>query len=244
MTLALEVAVQDASGVRIAQKIGAERVELTQALALGGLTPSMATIETALEAAGTDGPEIHVLVRPRAGDFVYTPEEIDTSARDIRRAVEAGVHGIVIGALTATRTLDVPALTTLRDAAGDASVTLHRAIDSTKDKIAALDAARTLRFRRVLTSGGAPTAREGIDTLREMVDASGGAIQIMAGGGIDAQSAPLIAATGVHAVHFSAKRTMSARDGVKLGSAADDGGGYEVTDLATAQAIAAALGRA
>lgn len=243
MVLALEVAVQDAAGVRIARKIGAERVELTQGLALGGLTPSMATIETALEAAGADGPEIHVLVRPRAGDFVYTPEEIDTTARDIRRAVEAGVHGVVIGAVTAGRVLDIPALTTLRDAAGDASVTLHRAIDSTRDKIAALEAVRALRFRRVLTSGGASSALEGVGMLREMVAASGGAIQIMAGGGIDAHSAPVVAEAGVHAVHFSAKRTVTTTGGVKLGSAADDGGGYEVTDLALAQAIASAVGR-
>ncbi|MBT2483617.1 MULTISPECIES: copper homeostasis protein CutC [unclassified Microbacterium] len=242
-TLALEIAVQDPAGVRIAADVGAARVELASALALGGLTPSPATLELALEAAGADGPEVHVLIRPRAGGFHYDADELAVSERDVRRAIGAGAQGVVIGALDAGGLLDVEAMSRLRDAASGASVTLHRAIDMTVDPLATLHAARGLGLRRILTSGGASTAIGGIDTLRALVAAAEGDIEIMAGSGVDAVSAPALAAIGVDAIHFSAKRAVSETGGVRMGSAADGVGGYEVTDHATALAVCAALGR-
>lgn len=235
--------------MRVAAAVGAARVELASALALGGLTPSPATLEIAIEVAAAlgGGPEVHVLVRPRAGDFHYDDDEIAVTARDIRRAIEAGAAGVVIGALGADGRLDVDAMTRLRDAALDASpaasITLHRAIDVTADPLATLAAARELGLQRVLTSGGASVAIDGIDTLRALIAAADGAIEIMAGSGVDAASAPALAAIGIDALHFSAKRTVLAQSGVKMGSAADGVGGYEVTDLATARAVCAALGR-
>ena len=242
-SLALEVAVQDAAGVRVAREIGAARVELTQGLALGGLTPSAATIELALEASGADGPEVHVLVRPRAGGFFYDAGELDVIERDIRHAVARGAHGVVIGAQRAAGALDVDALARLRDAAGEASVTLHRVIDVTPDLEASLDVVRELGFARVLTSGGASAAIDGVDALRALVKRAEGAVQIMAGSGVTADNVVEIAATGVDAVHFSAKRTVIDEGGVRMGSASDGVGGYEVTDLSAAQAICTALGR-
>ncbi|WP_217180829.1 copper homeostasis protein CutC [Streptomyces sp. AC495_CC817] len=242
-TPALEIAVQDPAGVRIAARVGAARVELAQGLALGGLTPSPATLELAIEAAAAAGVEVHVLVRPRAGGFHYDDEEIALSELDVRRAVAAGAHGVVIGALDASGGLDLAAMARLRDAADGASVTLHRAIDVTADPVATLAAARDLGLRRVLTSGGGSAAIDGIDTLRALVAEASGAIEVMAGSGVDAASAPALAATGVDALHFSAKRTVRVDGGVRMGSASDGVGGYEVTDLATAQALVAALGR-
>ena len=242
-TLALEIAVQDPAGVRIAGAVGAARVELAQALPLGGLTPSPATLELSVETARTAGVEVHVLIRPRAGGFHYDAEEIAISERDVRRAIESGADGVVIGALDAEGRLDVDAMTRLRDAAGGASVTLHRAIDVTADPVSTLVAARSLGLRRVLTSGGASAAIDGIDTLRALVAEAAGEIEIMAGSGVTAASAPALAATGVDALHFSAKRTMSEDGGVRMGSASDGVGGYEVTDLDTARAVVAALGR-
>ncbi len=246
-TLALEIAVQDPAGVRIAADIGAARVELASALALGGLTPSPATLELAIEAAaeaadGT-GPEVHVLIRPRAGGFHYDADELAVSERDVRRAIDAGAAGVVIGALDADGRLDVVAMARLRDAAGGASVTLHRAIDMTADPVATLRTARELGLRRVLTSGGASAAIDGIDTLRALVAAAEGQIDVMAGSSVDAASAPALAATGVDAIHFSAKRAVAATGGVRMGSASDGVGGYEVTDRDIALAICAALGR-
>jgi copper homeostasis protein len=242
-TLALEIAVQDPAGVRIATEVGAARVELASALALGGLTPSPATLELAIETAGADGPEVHVLIRPRAGGFHFTEDELAVSERDVRRAIGAGASGVVIGALDAHGRLDLAAMARLRDAAGGASVTLHRAIDVTEDPLETLRAARALGLRRVLTSGGASAAIDGIDTLRAMVVAAEGEIEIMAGSGVDALSAPALAATSVDAIHFSAKRTISEAGGVRMGSASDGVGGYEVTDLEIARAICASLGR-
>lgn len=242
-TLALEIAVQDPAGVRIAAEVGATRVELATALALGGLTPSPATLELAVETAGAEGPEVHVLIRPRAGGFHYTEDELVISERDVRRAIGAGAAGVVIGALDADGALDVEAMARLRDAAGGASVTLHRAIDMTADPVATLRAARDLGLRRVLTSGGASVAIDGIDTLRALVAAAEGEIEIMAGSGVDAANAPALAASGVDAIHFSAKRAVSEAGGVRMGSASDGVGGYEVTDRETALAVCAALGR-
>ncbi|MFS0894295.1 copper homeostasis protein CutC [Microbacterium sp. 179-I 3D3 NHS] len=243
MIPALEIAVQDAAGVRIAAEVAAARVELASALALGGLTPSPATVELALETAGTVGPEVHVLIRPRAGGFHYTADEVAVSERDVRWAVAAGAAGVVIGALDDAGRLDLDAMARLRDAAGAASVTLHRAVDVTADPVATLRAARELGIRRVLTSGGASAAIDGVEMLRAMVAAAEGAIEVMAGSGVDAAAAPVLANAGVDAIHFSAKRAVDGAGGVRMGSAADGVGGYEVTDRDIALAICAALGR-
>ncbi|WP_164234782.1 copper homeostasis protein CutC [Microbacterium hydrocarbonoxydans] len=242
-TLALEIAVQDPAGVRIAGIVGAARVELAQALPLGGLTASPATLELSVEAARAAGVEVHALIRPRAGGFHYDAEEIAISERDVRRAIDAGVDGVVIGALDGQGSLDLDSMARLRDAAGGASVTLHRAIDVTPDPVAALAAARLLGLRRVLTSGGASAAIDGIDTLRALVAEAAGEIEIMAGSGVTAASAPALAATGVDALHFSAKRAVAETGGVRMGSASDGVGGYEVTDLEIARGVVASLGR-
>lgn len=244
--VALEIAVQDPTGVRIAGAVGAARVELAQALALGGLTPSPATLELSIDAARAVGPEVHVLIRPRPGGFVYTADEIAVAENDVRRAIAAGADGVVIGALGADGLLDIPAMRRLRDAAGGASVTLHRAIDVTVDPVATLATARSLGLRRVLTSGGASVAIDGVDTLRALVAEAAGEIEIMAGSGVDAASAHALIETGIDALHFSAKRTVmdddgQARGGVRMGSASDGVGGYEVTDLEIAQSMVDAL---
>ncbi|MBO0979698.1 copper homeostasis protein CutC [Microbacterium sp. SD291] len=242
-TPAIEIAVQDPAGVRVAGAVGAARVELAQALPLGGLTPSPATLELSIETARAAGPEVHVLIRPRAGGFHYDADEIALSERDVRRAVAAGAHGVVIGALDSHGRLDLDAMARLRDAAGAASVTLHRAIDVTADPLATLVAARALGLRRVLTSGGASAAIDGIEMLRALVAEAAGQIEVMAGSGVDAGSAVALAATGVDALHFSAKRAVREGGGVRMGSASDGVGGYDVTDPAAAQAVIEALAR-
>lgn len=236
VTIALELAVQDAAGVRVARDIGATRVELTQALAVGGLTPSAATLEAALDAAGEGGPEVHVLIRPRPGGFRYDADEIAVCVRDIERAVAAGAAGVVVGALGDSGALDLDAIARMRDAAGGASVTLHRAIDVTADPVTSLERAIDLGLQRVLTSGGASVAVDGLDTLRAMVSAATGRIEVMAGSGVSAASAPVLAASGVDAVHLSAKRVESVEDD-RFGF-----GGHEVTDRDLALAVRDALG--
>lgn len=242
MLPAVELAVQDAAGVRIAREVGAARVELAQALPLGGLTPSAGTLEAALQAAGEGGPEVHVLVRPRAGGFRYDSDELDVIIRDVRVALAAGAQGVVVGCQGESGGLDRDALARITDAAGTASVTLHRVIDVTPAPVASLQVARDLGLRRVLTSGGASRAVDGIPVLRALVAEADGRIEVMAGSGIGPDNVAAIAATGVDAVHFSAKRTIASEGGVRLGSAADGVGGHDVTDREAALAVIAALG--
>lgn len=222
--------------MRIAREIGAARVELTQGLALGGLTPPRATLE-----AADDAVEVHVLVRPRAGGFAYDADELALIEREVRHVVAAGAAGVVVGCQDAAGSLDREALVRLVDAAGGASVTLHRVIDVTPSPVDALRTARELGFRRVLTSGGASAAIDGVETLRALVAEAAGAIEVMAGSGVDASNVAAIAATGVDAVHFSAKRTVAANGGVRMGSASGGVGGHEVTDADAARATVAAL---
>jgi len=244
MSVDLEVAVQNTAGMRIAREIGAARVELTQALSLGGLTPSRGTIELVREAGGESGPEVHVLIRPRAGGFHYDREEFAVMERDVRGALAAGAHGVVVGCQDATGALDRDGLERLRDAAEGASVTLHRVIDTTPDPLGALRTVRELGLRRVLTSGGASRAVDGLDVLRALVREAAGEIEVMAGSGITAADVATVAGAGVDAVHFSAKRPVTVDGGVRLGSASDGVGGHEVTDLDAARSIVDALAKA
>jgi copper homeostasis protein len=118
---------------------------------------------------------------------------------------------------------------------------VHRVIDTTPDPLAALRLARELGATRVLTSGGASRAVDGLDMLRALVREAAGTIQVMAGSGITAADVVTVAGTGVDAVHFSAKRTVTADGGVRLGSASDGVGAHEITDLDAARSIVAAL---
>ncbi|MBD3756954.1 MAG: copper homeostasis protein CutC [Microbacterium sp.] len=231
MTAALEIAVQDAAGAHAAIAAGADRLELCQALAVGGLTPSIALIEAAVAAVG--GAAVNVLVRPRGGGFVYDADEVALVAADIAAAVAAGVGGVVVGALTADGRADIEAVRRWRDAAGESTLVFHRAIDATPDPVAVLAQLRGAGVDRVLTSGGAPRSIDGLDTLRALVAARGD-VQIMAGGGIRVADIPAIASTGVDAVHLSA-RTLAGID-----VAAGPGGGSTGHDATDPQQVAAA----
>ncbi len=237
MTLSVEIAVQDAAGARAALAAGADRLELCQALGLGGLTPSLGLLEAVL--AAVDPAAVNVLVRPRGGGFVYAPDEVEVVAADIRACVERGVGGVVVGALTSTGAVDALALARWSDAAAGTTLVFHRAIDAASDPLAVLAQLRELGVDRVLTSGGAPRSIEGRRVLAELV-AERGEIEIMAGGGVQVADIPAIAATGVGAVHLSA-RTVTGLD-----APAGPGGGtagHDGTDAATvAAAVAAARG--
>lgn len=233
---ALELIAQDADAVRVARSVGAARVELCQALALGGLTPSIGTVHAAVAASG-GAMDVFALIRPRAGGFIYDDDDIRVMESDVREIVAAGATGVVIGAVTAQGVLDRDVLTRLRDAAEGAPIGVHRAIDVTLDPIAALDEVIALGAARVLTSGGAPTALAGANVLTRMVAHAAGRTEIMAGSGITAASVAQIVATGVDAVHASVKRTVT-DDSLAMGSA---DGGYERIDAGQAARLAEIL---
>jgi copper homeostasis protein len=239
--LPVEIAVQDAAGVRIALEAGAARVELCQALGVGGLTPSAGLIATAVErAAAASAPSfVHVLVRPRGGGFVYDDDELDLILRDIRVARSLGAAGVVVGALTDADALDLGAIAAFVDAADGLDVTVHRAVDAASHPVAAVAALAGTGVRRVLTSGGAIDCRTGRDALARMASEAGGAIEIMAGGGVDVGDIPMLAGAGVDAVHLSA-RIRATRGGP--GGPGGGEAGFDTTDAAIVRAAVAAAG--
>ncbi|QIK84501.1 copper homeostasis protein CutC [Sanguibacter sp. HDW7] len=223
-TAAVEIAVQDAVGARVAREAGADRVELCGALAAtGGLTPSLGTIETVVAV----GLPVHVLVRPRTGGFQHDADELALMEVDIRHAVRAGASGVVVGVLDAHGVVDRDAVARLRDAADGREVTFHRALDVVTDRLAALHVLADLGITRVLTSGGAARTILGIDELAAMVR-EGTGVQIMAGGGLRAQDVAPLLVVGVDAVHLSASVERDDRGPAGPGGGA--GGAYLVTD--------------
>lgn len=231
----VEIAVQDPAGARAALGAGAARLELCQALDVGGLTPSLAILEAVL--AAVDPSTVNVLVRPRGGGFVYSAEEVALVSADIRACVDRGAGGVVVGALTPAGELDVDALRGWRAAAGTATLVFHRAVDAATDPVAVFDALVAEGVDRVLTSGGAIRSIDGLDTLAAFA-ARSGSVEVMAGGGVQPADIPALFAAGVDAVHLSARSRAGhdAPSGPGGGSA-----GHDVTDPAiVAGAVAAA----
>jgi copper homeostasis protein len=203
--LAFEVCVVSVGGVDAALTARADRVELCANLEVGGITPSIRLIERAVEiAAGRLA--VHVLVRPRGGDFVYSADEEDVMSRDIVAAKSVGADGVVIGALTADGAVDVPLTRRLIEMARPLSVTFHRAFDETADPASAFGDVLALGADRLLTSGGAPTALEGADLIETLVARSGKNIAVMAGSGVtERTAADIVRRTRVRELHFSAR---------------------------------------
>ncbi|MET0475557.1 MAG: copper homeostasis protein CutC [Mycobacterium sp.] len=207
---ALEIAVTSASAAMTAIARGADRIELCSALELGGVTPPEAVIDAALEG----GVETHVLVRARPGDFVYDGDEVAQMEREAATIASQGAAGVVIGALRPDGRLDLAAIARIAGAARTArpgvAITVHRAVDSSADPVAAIGdlVGAGLGIGRVLTSGGAAAAGDGIATIAGMIAASDGNLEIMSGGGVTLSSIPGLVAAGVDAVHMSAKRRL------------------------------------
>ena len=195
--------------VKEARENGADRVELCEDLSCGGVTPSADLVRECCALPI----KVHVLVRARGGDFVYTSEELETMKESIRQSLEAGAAGVVIGALTAEGDVDIPAMKALMEVAHNSnrktSVTFHRAFDCCRDQFSALEDIVALGCDRILTSGGEPSALEGKERLAQLVTSSGGRIIILAAGAVDeAQLEILSKETG--AVEFHGTRLCRA----------------------------------
>lgn len=237
---AFELAVQDPQGLAVAARVRPDRMELCSALSTGGVTPSAGFVAAAVET----GVPVHVLIRPREGGFTHSADETALILSDVRYAIRAGAAGVVIGGLVGG-SVDTELVRRAREVAGDAEVTFHRAFDQTADLDAALAALIDAGADRVLTSGGRPSAAEALDVYPRLVALAAGRIQVMAGAGVTASNAPAIAATGVDAVHASAKRTVVETLAVSLGASATAGeASYTTADETEAAAIRDLLGHA
>lgn len=202
----LEICTSTPQACRVAQEGGAQRVELCASLPEGGTTPSYGAIVEARRAIDI---ALHIIIRPRGGNFVYSPSEVQEMKHDIEMARKIGADGVVFGCLTADGCYNKTANDILLKAAGGMSVTFHRAIDVSQDPDALLDILIERGYNRVLTSGAAPTAVQGVERLRRMVDRSAGCIGIMCGAGVTAENIELLAhATGAGMFHGTFKRPV------------------------------------
>ena len=227
---------------------GARRIELCADLEADGLTPPTAWIRDAK--ARYPALTVHVLVRPRAGDFVYSPAEADAMAAQVEEALEAGADGIVIGALTPDGDVDLPLMerlvslvesfnlasellrSDLCHAANDShffpgpghrvSLTFHRAFDRCRRPFEALEQIISLGCDRILTSGQAPTAEAGAAMLRELRRRARGRIGILPGGGVTpGNAARVLAETGCAEIHASASVTLAGKKVTDVGRVAE-----------------------
>ena len=164
---------------------GADRIELCENLAVGGTTPSYGTIKECLRKLSV--PTL-VMIRPRGGNFVYSEEEINIMKNDILLCKDLGVKGIVLGVLTEENEIDRALLKSLIDWAKPMEITFHKAIDEVSDPLASLDILMELGVTRVLTSGKAPTAMEGMELLKEMIARAGDRITIVVAGKVTSEN--------------------------------------------------------
>jgi len=195
----LEVCVDSAAGLEAAVAGGADRIELCSALSLGGLTPSAGLMAQ----AGGVLPPVMAMIRPRAGDFVYSERDLETMASDIGTARQSGLSGVVLGASRPDGGLDLPVLGRLLRLAEGMDVTLHRCFDLVPDMGEALEQAIRLGFRRILTSGGEGTAEAGAARIAELVARAAGRISIMPGSGVTPANAGMLKGLGIAEIHAS-----------------------------------------
>ncbi|HTJ22657.1 MAG TPA: copper homeostasis protein CutC [Gemmatimonadaceae bacterium] len=199
MTVVIEAAVESLAAALAAARGGADRLELCANLDVGGTTPS-AELFAAVKSR-VDIP-VFAMIRPRGGSFIYTAAERDAMRRDIALVRQYEADGIVLGLLDERSRIDTTAVRDVLGDAGDLPVTFHRAFDEIADRHSALDTLIELGIDRVLTSGGAPTALAGAESIRAFVEHGGDAIRIMAGGGVRAHNAgDLVRRTGVRELH-------------------------------------------
>lgn len=235
----LEIAANSVASALAAQQGGAGRVELCTALELGGLTPSHAQIALARERLQIP---LYVLIRPRAGDFLYSELECETMQRDIETCASLGCDGVVLGVLDADGNVDIARCRTLIAAAGKLGVTFHRAFDLSNDPAQALEDIVTLGCERILTSGAQASALDGAALIRELVVQAAGRVAVMPGAGVTAQNiAALATATGAHQFHASAKRQLPSAMQYRRPLLGDMEGGELRSDVAQVHALAIAL---
>lgn len=243
----LEICVDSLASARAAISGGADRLELCSALSIGGLTPYSALLS---QIRGESNITIRCLMRPRAGDFLYTPEEIQMMANQIRTLRSLGADGFVIGCLTPEGMLDKEAMKPLIEAADGAGLTLHRCIDVSADLCQTYLDARDLGIDTILTSGGASSCSQGAEmigkllSLRDMLTGP----EILVGAGVKAS---VITAfrnrfPGVRAFHMSGKADIESgmrfrREGVPMGIPGFDEWHIQQTDVNAVMAARAAL---
>lgn len=232
MHYTFEICANSAESCVAAQAGGAHRVELCASMPEGGTTPSFGEIRLARKLIDI---RLHVIIRPRGGDFLYTPLELDVMEEDIHMARQAGADGVVFGCLTPEGDLDMPAMRRLMKISEGMSVAFHRAFDYVRSPEQVLEQLIDLGVNRVLTSGQQPTAMQGASLLAELVRQAAGRIVIMPGCGVNEWNiAELAACTGASEFHFSARELKESKmllrnPALSMGSSDQDEYAHPVT---------------
>jgi copper homeostasis protein len=214
--ISLEVCVDSVDGLEAALAGGADRIELCSALDLGGLTPTSGLIAAAARAPVP----VYAMIRPHARSFCWSPADAQAMLAEIDAVRAAGLAGVVLGAALPDGNLDLALLGRLRERAQGLGTTLHRVFDLVPYPARALEEAIALNFERILTSGGAARATDGVTTLADLVRRAAGRIAIMPGSGISADNVVrVVQATGAAEVHASCREALEQGDrkGVELG---------------------------
>ena len=188
---------------------GADRVELCAGIPEGGTTPSAGMIRSARESINIG---LNVIIRPRGGDFLYSPDEVREMLYDISLAKDYGADGLVFGALTSDGDIDMDVMEALMRAAGDTPVTFHRAFDHSAKPFEAMEKIIGLGCARILTSGQKASAAGGKELLASLVEKAAGRIIIMPGCGVnEGNIAEIASATSAREFHFSARKLMESK---------------------------------
>lgn len=204
----LEVCVDSVESAVNAELGGADRIELCGDLIVGGITPSLALYERIREKIKIP---IHVLLRPRFGDFLYSKEEMEVLVRQANLFAKAGADNLVIGCLTPDGRLDLEAMKRIVDTADGTPINLHRAFDMCRDMDEALEDAKKLGIVSILTSGGCASAIEGLEVL-DRLKKNAGKIDIMAGAGMNAKNIKyMMEHSSLTAFHMSGKKTLQSK---------------------------------
>lgn len=205
----LEICANSVASCIAAQEGGAQRIELCAGIPEGGTTPSYGMVKKAREAVSIG---LNIIIRPRGGDFLYSPIEVEEMIEDIKILRTLGVDGFVFGALTPDGEVDKEVCKRLIEAAQGSPVTFHRAFDMAKDPKQALEDIIELGFDRILTSGCMPSALEGVSTIAMLVREAQDRIAIMAGCGVNASNVhEIVQMTGVKEVHGSFRSPIESK---------------------------------
>lgn len=205
MSFEVELCLDSLDACVAAEQAGADRIELCAKLEIEGITPDLNLVREVREAVKIG---LHVLVRPRGGNFVYSETEINQMLQSIDQLKSIGVDGIVSGALLEDGSLDKHSLIQLIETSRACSFTFHRAFDYCTEPLVALEAMNDAGVNRLLTSGQGSTALEGISLLKTLVNQES-SVEIMVGGDVNSQNVSEFWQVGVRSFHFSCQKKES-----------------------------------
>lgn len=209
----LEICANSFISAKNAQEAGAHRIELCSELSVGGITPSYGLLKKVVEELTI---ETFVLIRPRSGDFVYSESEFDIMKTDIKLCKELGCQGIVSGVLNNDNTIDFEHTNELVELSKPLAFTFHRAFDEVPNPLVAFKQLIELGIDRILTSGQAKKAVDGLDLLKQLQAIAGNHLIILPGGGITPKNAKLFKQAGFLELHASASKALKKESNLSL----------------------------